>query len=229
MDLDGDGLGDLGVSAPAHAASTITNAGAIYLIQGGAGLPGDLDLADADATLTGNATGDKIEKMANAGDVNGDGHADLLIGSDKDDTAAADAGAAFVFFGGALPDSGALAGISDAVLTGVASTDYAGSAVAGPGDVNVDGTDDLWIGSRGVTSTSGAAYLVYGPVLGSMSLSDADARWTATGLYDAAGAALAGAGDADGNGRPDLMVAARSNDDGATDAGAVYLLLSLGY
>ena len=127
----------------------------------------------------------------------------------------------------------AISGVTDlagaaALLVGEAADDAAGSSVAGAGDVDGDGLADVLVGARdndaGGTS-AGAAYLLYGPLSGQVGLASADARLLGEGSLARAGAAVAGAGDVDGDGAPDLLVGAPGQGDAA---GAAYLVFGLG-
>ena len=103
--------------------------------------------------------------------------------------------------------------------------------VSRAGDVDGEGHDDLLIGA-GVNGgndegglSAGAAYLVLGPVTGTLDLSLADAKFVGEEERDFAGASVSNAGDVDGNGNDDLLVGAGGNDEGRFSAGAAYLVL----
>ncbi len=114
------------------------------------------------------------------------------------------------------------------VFTGVTSSDYAGKALAAVGDVDNDGYDDLVVGAlyedAGGTS-AGRAYLVKGGAsTADIALSAADAIYTGEDTYDYAGTCIAGLGDFDGDGKDDFAIGATGDDDGASGAGAVYII-----
>ena len=152
------------------------------------------------------ALGDRAgSSVAPAGDVNGDGRPDLLIG-------ASGTGRAYVVFGRATPgnvDLGSLGtGGFRIVGRGI------GDAVAGVGDISGDGRADLLLGSPS-TST---AYLVYGRAATAnvdVAAVGAGAVAFAGDAGDRTGASVAGVGDVNGDGRPDLAVGA----PGGTPAG----------
>jgi hypothetical protein len=109
------------------------------------------------------------------GDLDGDGHDDIVVGSQGDDTDGTNAGAVYVMLG---PLSGTIdLSAADAKLTGEAAYDQAGFAVAG-GDLDGDGIGDILVGAHtndAAADGSGSVYLLHGPVTGSASLGTADA------------------------------------------------------
>lgn len=105
---------------------------------------------------------------------------------------------------------------ADARLEGENTNDHAGSAVAGPGDLNDDGYDDLIVSAtwESTNSThSGAVYLLYGPVAGTIPLAEADHK--ILGDCCEVGQLLVPARDLDGDAARDLVVGSN---------GAVHLL-----
>ncbi len=190
----------------------------------GCGIEGEVDLADGNAIFQGGAAGDYAgAAVAGAGDVNGDGYDDVLVGSPRADTGGSNAGDSYLLLG---PLSGTSDLTSaDAVLYGLASSDLAGTALAGMGDWNSDGYDEIVIGSYGDDSGSsgaGAAYIFQGPVT-SGSMSDADAHILGAADNDGLGYAVAGAGDTNADGVPDLLVGAYASDTNGSNAGSAYL------
>ena len=185
------------------------------------------DLSVALSKMIGESASDYAgSAVSGAGDFDGDGINDTLIGAWGDDDGGSSAGAAYIVLGTVSADLS----LSDADLkmTGADSSDYAGVAVDFVGDFDGDGRDDVLVGASGEdsgASNAGAAYLVLGGVTGSMGLSDATLILTGESSGDYAGAAVAGAGDTDGDGLGDILVGAWSDDDGGSAAGATYLFL----
>jgi len=222
-DSDGDGYDDLLIGAYDTDTGGSLQAGAAYLLRGP--VCGSFDLGGADAAYFGEQAGDCAgSSVAAAGDVDGDGLADLLIGAFYEDSGGKTAGAAYLVLG---PTSGRNdLGVADAKFIGEAANDAAGRAVAGAGDTNGDGYDDLLVGASRCDSYAGAAYLLLGPVSGDKGLDTADAKLTGAAASDYASCSLDGAGDVNGDGYDDLLVGAYGNDDGGSNAGVVYLVLA---
>jgi len=207
-DLDGDGHADLAMG---------TDLGGVVLLWGGpldGGSPAETVIASADPT---DGTG---WSLARAGDLDGDGGPDLLVGAPFEGSAGEWAGAALLVSGGAIQARPAT--LDPATLPriiGEAGSHYVGVSVAGPGDVDGDGWDDALIGAHGVDSEAGVAYLVRGPLTADRSLADATARLMGQAPGDYAGYAVAAAGDTDGDGLGDLLVGAYGAADEAGFAG----------
>ncbi|MFH1468108.1 MAG: MopE-related protein [Pseudomonadota bacterium] len=218
-DTDGDGLDDALIGAVrGHTA---------YLVCGRAALP-DLTLDATDAIFLGPAGSSAGGSVGTAGDVDGDGLPDLLIGADTDDSAAAGAGAAYLVLGAHNLASRDLED-ADAIFLGQQADDHAGCAVAGPGDLDGDGFADMAIGAwgaEGLTRFTGVVHLVRGgaSIAGGTGIVS-DVVLSGVNRDDLAGYALAALGDLDADGLPDLAVGAMLDDTSANDGGAVYLAL----
>lgn len=166
------------------------------------------------------------QALSKAGDVNGDGYDDFIVGSffnsDNGDTA----GAVYLVYGqDALLES---TNLSTAVeFTGETAGDYAGWDLSAAGDVNNDGYDDFLIGAYqndSVAADAGAAYLIYGQSTPLTSASLATAvEFTGEAAGDQAGWSVAGVGDVDNDGFDDFVIGALYNDDAGISAGAAYL------
>ena len=224
-DLDGDGYSDLLVGAPA-ATGAVAGSGAVYIVHGPA--TGGGSLSGADATLLGLVSGDLTgQSVTAAGDVDGDGFGDVLVGVWGDDNRATNAGAAYLLSGPL--EGGVSLGGATARLLGYAASDFAGFRVAGAGDVDGDGLDDLLVGAYasnpGGVNSAGTAYVVLGPVSGDVYLHTADGRIEGALAQDFTGRSVAGVGDIDGDGKDDVLVGATGVDTAGSQAGAAYLAL----
>lgn len=231
-DLDGDGLMDLALAAPA-ADSDGNDAGTVYLLLGfGLSTGADTYLVDAETRWTGEALSDAGGTgLAGAGDVDGDGLAEVFVGAPGNDDAAGAAGKVYLLLGGDRSDG--LFSLADASLawTGTAVGDNAGRSVAGAGDVDGDGLDDLLVGAWGNDlggTDAGAVFLVLSsalPAHGASLLSASD-RYLGEDPGDYAGFTVAIPGDVDGDARADLLIGAWGEDAGGSEAGRAYLVFS---
>lgn len=226
-DLNADGFADLVVGAPQLDASGYDDLGMIYLYYGAAeGLPttatGSLSLT----ALTGEAIGDAFfgSAVAGIGDVNADGFADFAAGAPGHSGGSSRQGRAYVYLGRAEPISSSLRPF--VVLYDTADDAAFGSALTGLGDVNADGCADFAVGAPradGVAIRNGRVLTFQGRRTGSVPF---QALWTLESPRGEAdggfGLALAGGGDLDGDGHPDLVVGS-THDDPATDAGVAYV------
>jgi hypothetical protein len=230
-DLDGDGYDDIVIASNGYdTSSALQNMGRNYVFHGPIAA-GDT-LATADATLTGaKSSGDNAgTALAFAGDVDGDGKEDLLVGAHLVNGAATDSGAAYLIHGPASTTTMTpTAGVATAFV-GTVAADYVGYSVAGAGDLDGDSLGDVLVGGYGVDSgaltDSGLVGIYYGADLSSSeTLTAADVTFSGTIAGQYVGHAVAGAGDVDGDGYEDFLVGSYADDGGGTNAGAAWLVL----
>ena len=218
-DVNGDGFQDLAIGAP-YWDNGQADEGSVFLFLGSATGVGSVPDAMLEADQASARFGISV---AGAGDVNGDGYDDIVVGAELYESGVeTDEGAAYIYFGG----PGAFNTVADAVIQGNQSAAYFGSSVAGAGDVNGDGFADVLVGAFGYDATGsqneGAAYLFFGGA-GAFNIA-ADARLSSGQLGARAGTSVAGAGDVNGDGYADVLVGVPQHDVGPhTNTGAALL------
>ena len=218
-DVNGDGADDLLVGTQDR------TAGAVALVY-----RPDVadDLTNADATFTGEVNGDAFGTAILSDDLDGDGQDEVIVGAPGYDVGSATrAGRVYLWEGGSLGGSIAAAD-ADATWTGLSTGAPAAGTTLATGDLDGDGYGDLVVGSPTADTggnDAGAVYIVYGTGLpsGAASLSAADATLLGIDPSDQLGGALA-TGDLDADGADELVVSALFADDGASNAGTVYVL-----
>ncbi|MBL8684913.1 MAG: FG-GAP repeat protein [Myxococcales bacterium] len=209
LDLDGDGLSDAACGSFRAPGAAGTEVGLFRVVYGYRDMAPRRFVTVAGSQLRGHFG----ISIASAGDINGDGYGDLIVGAENEGST--DSGRAHVFFGSAT-------GISvtpDRTFVGPATGARFGAAVTGLGDVNGDGYSDVAIGAPGSATRAGEVYFVPGgPVL-----AVAPTPLSAMRLGDEFGAALS-AGDTNGDGTAELAIGAPNAANGAMmRAGSVVL------
>ncbi len=231
-DVNGDGIDDLLISA---------NISETYVVFGSdTGLPSLLDLGDLDGTNGFTILGSRVRSLSGAGDVNGDGIDDILIGNASSDLNGVNAGTTYVIFGKNVSEAGdftpelqlsSLDGTNGFQIVGE-SMEYSGTSVSAE-DINGDGIDDILIGATGSDRSAGATYVVFGKNVSnagtftaSLQLSDLDGTngFKIFGEFplDRAGISVSGAGDVNGDGINDVLIGAFYGGDNTT--GAAYVV-----
>ena len=215
-DVNGDGFDDLIAGAPYYSVGTTYYTGAAFIYYGGRPMDDGPDVA-----IYGDEYYDMLGfSVAGAGDLNGDGFDDVLVGEPYSNDGASYAGSARVFLGGSQMDN-----TSDVVITGNRSMGYLGMSVDGAGDVNGDGYSDIIVGIM-ASSINGYASGEARVYLGGKSMDDlSDLTLPGHSAGEYLGSSVAGAGDVNGDGFDDLVVGAMMNNSAGTYTGAAYVYL----
>lgn len=220
-DHNGDGIDDLLVGAP-KAGATDPGPGRAYLIHGP--FTGEIDLGNAHARFLAEPDGSWTGTISSGGDVDGDGHLDVLVGSMEANSLA---GAAYLQYGPVAGDVDLANAHARFVGTDM---QFLGDSLELCKDIDGDGYEDFLISAHNhseVGSHEGTVLLFYGAALrltGNLSYLDASARFVGEADDDHLGT-LAGLGDTDGDGLADLAVATIHNDTNGEASGAVYVFL----
>ncbi|MEZ5283192.1 MAG: FG-GAP-like repeat-containing protein, partial [Acidimicrobiales bacterium] len=237
-DIDGDGIADLVVGSQ-YDTDGGSQRGAVWVLF--MNTDGTVKAEQKISSTTGGLTGpiDDFDQFGNAvaaiGDLDGDGRSEIAVGAKGDDDGFLDAGAVYVLY---LTSSGTVASqtkISDTtggLVAPLANTDFFGDSVGPVGDVDGDGAYDVLVGATGDDtggSDRGAAYVLMLNTNGTVKAESMIASGTGGLTYglldgDRFGYSIAGVGDADQDGNPDIMVGAPQADLGGNDRGLVLLL-----
>jgi Ca2+-binding RTX toxin-like protein len=243
-DVNGDGIDDFIISAPGAGANVSGGQGEIYVVFGSdTGFITEFNLANLDGSngfVLRGIDGQEYSglSVSDAGDVNGDGIDDLIIGADADFTTRP--GKSYVVFGNSESftpelDLANLDGNNGFVLQGLRPSDEFGNSVSNAGDVNGDGIDDIIIGAPGAYSdktSQGESYVVFGTNEGFAAEFDIASLNGSNGFvlrgidrFDYSGYSVSKAGDINGDGIDDLIIGAPFAEIGkGYDLGQSYVI-----
>lgn len=228
-DIDGDGYQDVVVGVQGYDDASNTNAGAIYIFYGSSSAADVNEGLDLNPKITGEAANDIFGvHVAAAGDLNGDGYDDFLVGASGNDDGGSGAGAVYLVYGSPTRYTGTTNASTLPEFRASTANAFVGSSFSGIGDSDNDGYDDFLVGEYTNDengTNSGLVYLVYGSstvYTGTHALSEY-ASFDNAIANDLLGITVSGAGDVNGDGYADFLMSASGNDDGVSGGGAVYL------
>lgn len=240
-DVNGDGIDDFIIGAE----SGNSNTGSSYVVFGTAGtITSPINLSNLDGSNgfvinSGSIySGDFGASVSAAGDINGDGFDDIIIGAPFDHLGGQYMnGGSFVIFGSNTPfispiNTGSLNGSNGFAIYGEEDFNYAGHSVSGAGDVNGDGIDDIIISAPGADDGAGRGYVVFGtdgPTQHPMSLSDLNGSngitINMTDDFSPINNPVSAAGDVNGDGIDDIIIGVDRGDSyGNNNAGISYVI-----
>ena len=234
-DVNGDGYDDILAGSPDNDDGG-SNRGKVYLILGNSsGFNLDMSVDNvSSASFYGEANEDFLGYSTSAaGDVNGDGYDDILIGSDRNDFGGNNAGKAYLIFGSSSGWSlnQQIDTVANSSFHGERGDDWLGSQVAGVGDVNGDGYDDMLIGSYSNDGGTyiGKGYLIFGQV-NNWGLNQNISAVANSSFYGEKSSDFFSVissekeGDLNGDGFNDLLIGANGNDQAGDSAGKIYIV-----
>ena len=215
-DVNGDGYSDVIVGAWAYDSGQADEGAAFVYLGSASGIN-----TSATAIFEGNQDGASMGNcVAGAGDINGDGYSDIIVGAPDYNNVEIDEGVAFIYHGS--PDGLKITN-NWQVLEAQGGANY-GLSVASAGDINSDGFSDVLVGAyiyNQVSNDDGKAFLYLGSATGLSTT----AAWTAWGTManEYFGRCLAAAGDVNGDGYGDVLVGAYGYTNGQSQEGRAYL------
>lgn len=213
-DINGDGFGDVIVGAPQYDSGE-SNEGIVKVYYGTSN-----GLSNLPITLQRNQESSGFgTSVASAGDVNGDGYDDVIVGAPFYNNGEAFEGAAFLYYGsnGGIINAPVLLEKNQAFA-------FFGISVSAAGDVNGDGYNDLLVGATGFNNGQtgeGGVFLYLGSASGINTTSTTTLEMNQAGA--GFGSSVSSAGDVNGDGFADVVGGASRYDNGETDEGAAFV------
>jgi hypothetical protein len=208
-DLNGDGIADLVTGGRTWDNGSVSAAGGAFVQFGP--VSGHITDSGADATFAGESTTQYLGGSQDAGsDMDGDGHPDLLLGAEGHSSAT---GGVYLFRGPLSANNYTIAD-ADAFVEGERTDDHVGFNLDARGDYNNDGAADMVVNACCVNAPT-RAYVVFGPLSGTTSLTDADVKLQGDSSgVDGFAMFISYAGDVDGQGVDDLAIAKKAYTSG---------------
>ena len=247
-DINGDGIDDFIIGASTADPNASNAAGETYVVFGGnnVGSSGNFNLSTLNGSngfiINGANRGDRSGRsVSNAGDINGDGIDDLIIGAPAADPNGSASGESYVVYGGSnVGNSGefelaSIDGINGFAIEGGSAADFSGFSVSNAGDVNNDGFDDLIVGASTADpngNNSGESYVIFGGIhtgdtgrINTANLSgDNGFAIQGVGIGDVSGRSVSNAGDINNDGIDDLIIGAPNGDPNGNNSGESYVV-----
>ena len=215
-DVNGDGFSDIVVGANNYS-NAETWEGAVYIYHGS---PTGINTTAAIMMESNQAQAQMGFSVACAGDVNGDGYSDVIVGVWLFDNPEINEGVAYIYHGSATGISGTIATIVEANQ----SASNFGIAVAGAGDVNGDGYSDVIVGAEDYDNgqtDEGVAFIYLGSAAGINSTAQTFVEGNLT--LSQFGFSVASAGDVNGDGYSDVIVGAYLSSNGQANEGCAFV------
>jgi hypothetical protein len=243
-DINGDGIDDLIIGAPQNDPQQKSNAGASYVVFGSKnGFDSTIDISTLNGsngfTIIGATEGDTAGRsVSTAGDVNGDGIKDLIIGAPFSDANGESSGQSYVIFGkssfNSTVDLSNLDKTNGFVIKGLNAKDKLGYSVSSAGDINKDGLADLIIGAPNAYTDNngkpGQSYVVFGKTSFDSSFDLTSLNGSngfvinGNSVEDYSGLSVSNAGDINKDGINDLIIGAPQATPNGTNSGQAYVV-----